>query len=130
MSKASRDAKRKAKALRKQSKIDNKLAKNLGKYDMKLAKRLDNNDRKEANATTRGSTRQTAYANGIDPNAWISDTVEHVGDTVSSFSGGSGRDGIEFNTPDGTYGLDTQRSGGSTMTLIIGAVALFFLTKK
>lgn len=139
MSKTSR---KNRKATRKSASADRKSSRRLAKaqrkqdkFDFKLQKNMQNNGRKTMNATTRGTTRQTAYNNGIDPNSWIADTVGNVGDAVvgvaqaqNPFGGGSSTSTLS--TPAGDFSLDSQRQGSSNMTLILLAVGGYFLLKK
>lgn len=124
-----------ASANRKSSRRLAKAQKRQDKFDYKLQKNMQNNGRKTMNATTRGTTKQTAYNNGIDPNAWIADTVGAVGDTVVGVAQsknplGGGKSTSTLNTPDGEYSVTSSRQGSSNMTLILLALGGFFLLKK
>tara|TARA_B100000768_G_C11284083_1_gene380729 strand:+ start:4019 stop:4450 length:432 start_codon:yes stop_codon:yes gene_type:complete len=142
MSKTSRanrkSARQSASADRKSTRRLAKAQRKQDKFDFKLQKNIQNNGRKTMNATTRGTTRQTAYNNGIDPNAWIADTVDSVGDTVvgvvqaqNPFQGLSGGTSTStITTPDGEYSLESERQGSSNMTLILLALGGFLLFKK
>ncbi len=141
--KAREDAKaqkRADKLLRQQTRQDSRLARKTTKADMKLARNLQNNDRKMFNNQNRQDTKATAYSMGIDPNAWIADTVKHTGDAVvgvfeakaDAVTGGQGgwfggNSDLDINTPDGS--LSSSSRGGMGMIAVIGAVLLFMFKK-
>jgi len=65
----------------------------------------------------RQATKQVAYENGIDPNAWIADSIGHAGDAVGDvFGKGSAKTKLP--------------SEGDNMMLVAGAVLLFMMMKK
>ncbi|MEM7036282.1 MAG: hypothetical protein AAF570_04820 [Bacteroidota bacterium] len=79
---------------------------------------------------TRGETRQTAYQHGIDPNAWISNSVGHAAGAAASIwgSGGSGG-GLPTGfpmTPEQRERMEAQQSRTNTW-IILGVVAAVFV---
>lgn len=131
----SKAQKRADKLLRQQSRQDSRLARKTTKADMKLAKNLQNNDRKMFNNQNRQDTKSVAYSMGIDPNAWIADSVGSVSDAVvgvvqaqnptSGLFGGNSN--LDLNTPSGS--LSSTSSGGMGMIAVIGAILLFMFKK-
>tara|TARA_B110001452_G_C15093849_1_gene381541 strand:- start:167 stop:607 length:441 start_codon:yes stop_codon:yes gene_type:complete len=123
--------------LKKQSRQDTKLTKKTIKADLKLAKNINKNDRRMSQTTSRQDTKSVAYSMGIDPNAWIADTVDSVGDTVvgvfeakSNVGGGffGGNSDLDIITEDGSLS-SSSRGSSMTMLAVIGAVLLFMFKK-
>jgi hypothetical protein len=78
----------------------------------------------------RQETKQTAYASGVNPNAFISDIVGTAGQVATGILGGGGGD----NTQQDDKKLLDFSSGPSTMQIALGGLAvvavLYFVTKK
>lgn len=80
----------------------------------------------------RSDARTAAYKAGIDPNAFISDTVTSVADVAKSFAAPIPGGGLKA----GSAGSVTTDEGGGDgsglgkLLPIVGAVVLFMLIKK
>ena len=111
-------------------------------------------DTRQGARTDRGAlrteARMTAYENGIDPNAWVADSIGHVGQATADIMGakfgaqaamaGQGQPGGGVNSlldtlnkskgPDGNQG-DTPGAGGDLVKMALpiglGLVALKML---
>jgi hypothetical protein len=88
----------------------------------------------------RTDAKKAAYAAGIDPNAWVGDAFEAVGDVGAAYLGGKGGGVGGQNKTAGAGGGEgipepTAGAGGTKMNpmLIVGVVVLavvFFMFKK
>jgi len=132
-----------ARATKKANRKSDRRAFKLEKKSQRQNTRLQRQDRRNIGKTNRTSmrqdTKQVAYQNGMDPNAWVGDVSQAVGQVAQAF-GGNSIPGIPNNSQgvSGGIGIQGQAYGtgesGSILQkygmYIVGALALFFITKK
>jgi len=135
MSKASRKSRQKARQDRKSAKIANRQSNKSSRISGRTEK-----------AFNRQKSKQTAYENGIDPNAWISDSIASgasivgdlsgagvFGDAVKGIGGGGSGKGGGSKEGGGGSGGGTPSSPLSSMSpMMMGGLALgaYFLFMK
>jgi hypothetical protein len=117
---------------------ERKLLKNQLRQESKSERSANVQAEKSYRSDRRQSTRSTAYASGIDPNAWAGNLVGNLSGGLGGLLGGIG---IGNNQGSGTTVEDVFESGSDRLSemmepekdnkiLIIGAIVLAFLLFK
>lgn len=85
-------------------------------------------DGRTARQQNRQATKQTAYEAGINPNAWIGDTIGNVADSAGSMLTSKFQ---AESQPTAMTPRDQEATGGNNnMLLIIGAALVGFMLMK
>ena len=126
-------ARREHQLAKRQQRMDNKSDRRDSRSerkDIRQQARTERTNTRQVNRTDRSSlratTRQTAYENGMDPNAWIADSVGSVADATSDifqakFQAGRPSLAQAFGQ---NIGTPNQQSGGNNNMLLYGAIGL------
>jgi hypothetical protein len=133
-----------ARAQKKQDKRDFKLEKKAQRQNTRITRSDRRQVGRSNRATLRTDVRKTAYENGMDPNAWVGDAVKGV-TAIGGMIAGVPMSGVPGNiggkpggaqggfSLQGSAGLQGGQEGGIIQKYgmyIVGALALWFLTKK
>lgn len=113
----------------------------LFKCGSRCQRRRDRKDRKQElkwqhrqnRVNRRHDSRQSAYAHGINPSAWVGDAVDNVADIASNFIPGANT----FQSPVGNTGIGgalknyngTQGRNKNLMPILMVGALIFFFKK-
>lgn len=123
---------RKERRANKAQKRADRRARKADRRDAKFARKQMRQQERTNRSNSRNKTKQTAYQHGMDPNKWIGDAADVVGDAVGSFARGRG---VDLNQAGNNILGNNDSDGGKgkgnfILYAIIGVVAFLFLGKK
>ena len=119
---------RAARRQRRKDRRDAKQTRRDSRRQARLDRRQVRQDARTARQANRQATKQTAYEAGINPNAWIGDTIGSVADSAGSMLTSKFQ---AENQPTAMTPRNEDATGGNNnMLLIIGAALVGFMLMK
>ena len=120
---------RAARRQRRQDRRDAKQTRRDSRRQARLDRKQTRQDARTARTLARQDTRQTAYESGIDPNAWIGESVSNVADAGASAL--TARFQSQNQNPAmGPRNEDASNGGNNSMLLLAGAALVGFMLMK
>lgn len=111
--------------------------KRASRKELRIAERTERKELRQAGRTERvlgrQATKQTAYEHGIDPNAWIADSIGSAADAVGTIYGGKFSAGKSGGAQSGQTNTKTStiapKTGGGNTQMIMMAGGAFLVAK-